>query len=73
MTQVQETQLPPQELIERLDAIIRELQTLRQLALVQEHASVGSLTDQLSGALAPPAGREDEGYDFQLDWERFAG
>jgi hypothetical protein len=60
----------PKVTLERIDVIIRELQELRQVILVQSQSSSENLTDQLWGILAPES--KDDEYDPYLDWERFA-
>jgi hypothetical protein len=57
-------------ILQRIDAIIAELQTLRwQVQAIQPLAtSTSNLVDELAGALGN--GRWDE-YDKLLDWERF--
>jgi len=59
----------PEAVIKQIDAIIRELQGLRQIILVQTRPPNGNLTEQLYGALGQ--GSWDE-YDLHLDWQRFA-
>ena len=59
----------PQAIIKRIDAIIDELQGLRQTILVQTRPTNGNLTEQLYGALGQGSWEE---YDPQLDWQRFA-
>lgn len=59
----------PQAIIKRIDAIIDELQGLRQTILVQTQSANGNLTEQLYGALGQGSWEE---YDPQLDWQRFA-
>jgi hypothetical protein len=59
----------PDLILKRIDAIIQELQELRQVVLVQERSSEGNLAEQLYGALGQ--GTWDE-YDPDLDWQRFA-
>ncbi len=71
MDTVQEIHQSPDVILKRVDAVIRELQELRQAILVQVQPPVENLTDQLWGALAPRSGNGDE-YDPYLDWERFA-
>lgn len=65
----QEEQVSPDLILRRIDAIIQELQELRQIVLVQEHVADEALTAQLYGALGQ--GTWDE-YDPDLDWQRFA-
>jgi hypothetical protein len=68
-TPTQKTPESPDLILERIDAIIRELQELRHAVLVQERSSEGNLAEQLYGALGQ--GTWDE-YDPDLDWQRFA-
>jgi hypothetical protein len=69
METMYDVQLPPEAVLERIDAIIRELQELRQAVLVQNRPPAKNLTDQLWGVLAPES--KDDEYDPYLDWERF--
>jgi len=81
-------QVSTETLLWRIDAIMRELQELRELVLTQPHfqprsqpqpqpqAPKSDLVAQLAGALAP-ASRSDrlsvyEEYELISDWERFA-
>ena len=64
----QEEHASPDPVLRRIDAIIRELQELRRVVLVQERSADGNLTAQLYGALGQ--GTWDE-YDSDLDWQRF--
>lgn len=59
----------PDTAIKQIDAIICELQGLRQAILVQIRPSNGNLTEQLYGALGQGSWQE---YDPHLDWQRFA-
>lgn len=59
----------PEAIVNQIDAIICELQGLRQTILVQTQPPNGNVTEQLYGALGQ--GSWDE-YDLYLDWERFA-
>lgn len=65
----QEEQMSPDLILRRIDAIIHELQELRQIVLVREHGADGGLAAQLYGALGQ--GTWDE-YDADLDWQRFS-
>jgi hypothetical protein len=64
--------------LERLDAIIRELQDLRRTLVIQPagRSTSARLTERLSGTLAPPGKNGDfdvwEEYRAISDWERFA-
>lgn len=64
--------------LERLDAVIRELQDLRRTLIMQPSRRPISarLTERLSGILAPPGKNGDfdvwEEYRAISDWERFA-
>jgi hypothetical protein len=66
---IQEERASSDLILKRIDAIIQELQELRQIVLVQEHVADGNLTAQLYSALGQ--GTWDE-YDLDLDWQRFA-
>ena len=61
-------QEPPENILDRIDAIIQELQELRQAVLTQTRPVEENLAAQLYGALGQ--GTWDE-YDPQLDWQRF--
>lgn len=58
-------------ILQRIDAIIAELQALRQQVQTTQAATPppANLVDELTGALGN--GRWEE-YDDLLDWERFA-
>jgi hypothetical protein len=68
----------PELTLERLDAIIRELQDLRRTLIMQSPGRPTSarLTQRLSGILAPSVQNENfdvwEEYRAISDWERFA-
>jgi hypothetical protein len=55
-------------ILERIDAIIQELQELRQEVLTRDRHSEQNLAAQLYGAWGK--GTWDE-YDPHLDWQRF--
>jgi len=57
-------------ILQRIDAIIAELQALRQQVLIKQPSPIPSanLVDEMAGALGQ--GTWDE-YDPQLDWKRF--
>ncbi len=65
-------------MLERLDAIIHELQSLRRALLIQATPTTAapSLTQHLCGVLAPPVqnGAFDVLQEYQgvSEWERFA-
>jgi hypothetical protein len=65
-------------MLERLDAIIHELQSLRRELLIRAApaSAESSLTRRLCGILAPPAqdGTFDAVQEYQgiSEWERFA-
>jgi hypothetical protein len=61
-------QEPPEQILDRIDAIIQELQALRQVVLAQTHPAEEDLATQLYGALGQGSWEE---YDAQLDWQRF--
>lgn len=58
----------PQQIAERIDGIIRELEQLRRQLVKPVDRPAQGLTDQLFGALGHGAWRE---YDLDLDWQRF--
>lgn len=59
----------PETILQRLDAILRELQDLREMvAHAPVNATAGNLAQQLYGVLG--RGTWDE-YDPALDWQRF--
>jgi hypothetical protein len=66
---IQETEAPPDPILRRIDAIIQELQALRQAVLVRTRPSESNLAEQLYGALGQGTWEE---YDPDLDWQRFA-
>lgn len=58
-------------ILARLDAIMREVAAIRQtlLAMTEPVTQRGNFTERLLGCL----GTEPvSGYDFSLDWQRFA-
>ncbi len=58
------------QLVERIDAMMRELELMRrQLTELPKVAVVSGLTQELFGAAGK--GSRDE-YDMNLDWKRFA-
>lgn len=60
------------EILERIDAVIKELQWLRQAVIapkLQTDATSRDIVEELAGSLGQ--GNWDE-YDAHLDWERFA-
>ena len=59
----------PEAVVTRIDAIIQELQALRELVAREVSSPTDDLTEQLFGALGQ--GTWDE-YDPDLDWIRFA-
>jgi hypothetical protein len=61
--------LDTRQVIERIDAMMRELAAIRrQLSTLPNVAAVSGLTQELFGAAGK--GTHDE-YDLQLDWKRF--
>jgi|YNPBryantNP2012_1023418.scaffolds.fasta_scaffold26612_2 hypothetical protein len=61
--------LDTRQVIERIDAMMRELAAIRrQLSTLPNVAAVSGLTQELFGAAGK--GTRDE-YDLQLDWKRF--
>ncbi len=67
---VQANNQSPTMILQRIDAIIAELQTLRQQVLTIQPLEVPpiDLVEELAGSLGN--GRWDE-YDKLLDWKRF--
>jgi len=64
------TTLDTRQVIERIDAMIRELEVMRrQLTELPKVAVATGLTQELFGAAGK--GSRDE-YDLNLDWKRFA-
>ncbi len=64
------TTLDTRQVVERIDAMMRELETMRrQLTELPKVAVVSGLTQELFGAAGK--GTRDE-YDMALDWKRFA-
>ncbi|MFP4394664.1 MAG: hypothetical protein ACLFTI_05305 [Anaerolineales bacterium] len=66
-------------LIARIDALMQELEEMRQLVLAQSQPSSArdaeDIVTRLSGILAPPMPRTHsaiEEYTAFLEWERFA-
>ena len=58
-----------ESILERIDAIIAQLQALRRAILEDSKTTQENLTHQLYGALGQ--GNWEE-YDPKLDWQRFA-
>jgi hypothetical protein len=59
----------PEAILQRIDAIMRELGELRQMVLhIQSQPTTGDLAQQLYGVLGHGSWEE---YDMQLDWQRF--
>jgi hypothetical protein len=65
----QKVQEPSESILERIDAIILELQALRRAVLEDQQPPQGNLTSKLYGALGQGTWEE---YDPNLDWHRFA-
>ncbi len=62
--------LDTRQVVGRIDAMMRELETIRrQLTALPKVAVVSGLTQELFGAAGK--GSRDE-YDLNLDWKRFA-
>lgn len=62
-----------EEILKRIDDIIKELQSLRQAVLVPQtriKMTSRDIVEELAGSLGQ--GTWDE-YDPDLDWERFSG
>jgi predicted transcriptional regulator len=56
----------PEAILQRIDAIMRELGELRQMVLrIQSEPAAGNLAQQLYGVLGQGTWEE---YDMQLDW-----
>jgi len=68
METVRDTQLPSEGVLERIDAILRELLELRQTVVAHGHAARGNMATDLFGALGHGTWEE---YDFDVDWRRF--
>jgi len=68
-----QVQVPPEALLQRIDAIMRELQELRQLVIAQPlfqgKPQEPDLVAQLSGCLGQGSWKE---YEDDIEWERFA-
>jgi hypothetical protein len=63
------TTLDTRRILERIDAMIRELEIMRrQLATLPKAEPSSGLTDKLFGALGHGSWEE---YDLNLDWARF--
>jgi hypothetical protein len=69
----QTVQIPADVLIQRIDAMTRELLDLRRLILAQtapqDQAHASDLVAQLAGALGQGSWEE---YEDDVEWERFA-
>lgn len=68
MDTVQDTGMPSEAVLERIDAILRELLELRQTVVAQGWATRGDLAIELFGALGRGTWEE---YNVDLDWQRF--
>jgi hypothetical protein len=69
MEYTKEATQPSDRILERIDAIIQELQELRQEVLSRGRPAEENLVDQLYGAWGKGSWEE---YDRHLDWQRFA-
>lgn len=71
---IEQTQITPavDVIIARLDAIMRELQTLRQVILVSQPQSSSSIVDQLWGALGQGTPEEVDDLKEDIYLELFA-
>lgn len=59
----------PEAILERIDAIIAELEALRQaVAATRNPSPTANLASKLFGALGQGSWAE---YDLELDWQRF--
>ena len=62
--------LDTRQVVGRIDAMMRELETMRrQLTALSRVAAVSGLTQELFGAAGKGSRNE---YDLSLDWKRFA-
>ena len=62
--------LDTRQVVGRIDAMMRELETMRrQLTALPRVAAVSGLTQELFGAAGKGSRNE---YDLNLDWKRFA-
>jgi hypothetical protein len=59
----------PETIIQKIEAIVYELQELQRTLQAQTRPSAPNLAEQLFGALGK--GTWDE-YELHLDWQRFA-
>ena len=64
-----QTPLDVRQVLERINAVMRELEALRRELLLPTQATPPNMTEQLFGA-AGHGTREE--YDLNLDWARFA-
>lgn len=65
MDMLQTTEVPSGAVLERIDAILRELLELRQTVAAQGRAARGNLAAELFGALGRGTWEE---YNLDLDW-----
>lgn len=68
MDTVRDIEKPSEAVLERIDAILRDLLELRQTVVAQGRAARGNLARELFGALGRGTWEE---YDLDLDWQRF--
>ncbi|MGQ9586083.1 MAG: hypothetical protein ACUVXG_11865 [Anaerolineae bacterium] len=68
METAQDTKLPSEAVLERIDAILRELLELRQALAAQGRVTRGNMTAELFGALGHGTWEE---YDLDFDWRQF--
>lgn len=68
MDTVQDTGMPSEAVLERIDAILRELLELRQTVAAQGRVARGNLAKELFGALGRGTWEE---YNLDQDWQRF--
>jgi hypothetical protein len=67
--EVQVDNRTPEHILQQIDGIIQELQSLRMtVAQMQNKPLVGNLAEELFGSLGKGTWEE---YDFDLDWQRF--
>jgi hypothetical protein len=68
MDTVRDTDMPAKAVLDRIDAILRELLELRQTVVAQGRAASGNLARELFGALGRGTWEE---YNLDLDWQQF--
>lgn len=68
MDRVRDNAMPSEAVLERIDAILRELLELRQTVASHGRAARGNAAAQLFAALGHGTWQE---YDLDVDWQRF--